>query len=257
MSTPANMDATAAHGHGTDHHDPYLAHHFEDMGQQAEAHSLGLWIFLATEIMFFGGLFVAFICYHVLFPDAFEMASNRLSVSWGVVNTAVLLISSFTMAMAVYSAQTNKRKPLLMYLGITFLCACAFMGVKSIEWTQKAQHHLVPGPNFHFQLDDPTAAETQAPSWPSRRAAILERDPDVERHAQLYYVMYFALTGLHGFHVLCGMGVIAWIFLRAYRGEFNSQWNTPVELTGLYWHLVDLIWIYLFPVIYLANRIIH
>ncbi len=249
MSTHASADV-----HHHEGHDPYLAHHFEDRAQQDEAHSLGLWVFLSTEIMFFGGLFLAFTVYHVLFPEAFGLASSRLSVSWGVINTIVLLVSSFTMAMGVHSAQVGSRKLLLTFLSITLLCAGAFMVIKGIEWTEKYHHHLIPGASFHFDLNDPTAPETQLANWGERREAILIADPHVERHAQMFYVMYFCLTGLHGIHVLIGMGLITWMILRAKRNEFNTRWNTPIELTGLYWHLVDVIWIYLFPLIYLIHR---
>jgi cytochrome c oxidase subunit 3 len=125
------------------------------------------------------------------------------------------------------------------------------MGIKSIEYGEKFSHHLAPGPNFQFHLNDPHASH---PLTTVQQEVILKKDPFVERHAQMFYVMYFCLTGLHGFHVVCGIGVLIWMLLRASRGEFNSQWNTPVELTGLYWHLVDLVWIFLFPVIYLAHR---
>lgn len=247
LSTHASLDV---HGH----HDPHLAHHFEDRAQQDESHSLGLWIFLATEIMFFGGLFLAFTVYHVLYPEAFGLASSRLDVNLGVINTVVLLVSSFTMAMAVHSAQVGKRNRLLVYLAITFLCACGFMVIKGKEWTTKYEHHNIPGPSFSFKLDDPHAAETGHALTAAQQEAILVKDPYVERHAQMFFVMYFCLTGLHGFHVLCGMGIIAWMFVRARRNEFGPTWNTPIELTGLYWHLVDVIWIYLFPLIYLIHR---
>jgi cytochrome c oxidase subunit 3 len=204
--------------------------------------------------MFFGGLFLAFTYYHVLFPEAFGLASSRLSVSWGVINTVVLLISSFTMAMAVHSAQLGRQKKLIVYMVVTVLCAFAFMGIKSIEWTEKFQHHLVPGPNFEFLLNDPHAAETGHALSPQATEELLARDPHIERHAQMFFVIYFCLTGLHGVHVLIGMGVITWMIIRARRGEFSQRWNTPIELTGLYWHLVDVIWIYLFPLIYLIHR---
>jgi len=247
LSTPASIDA---HGH----HDPHLAHHFEDRAQQDETHSLGLWVFLATEIMFFGGLFLAFTVYHVLYNDAFGLASSRLSVGYGIVNTAVLLISSFTMAMGVHSAQVGKKNLLTMYLTMTVALAGVFMVIKSIEWTEKYHHHNIPGPSFSFKLDDPHAIETGHALSPEQKEAILLRDPHVERHAQMFFVMYFCITGLHGIHVLIGMGLIVWMIIRARRNEFSAAWNTPIELTGLYWHLVDVIWIYLFPLIYLIHR---
>jgi len=247
LSTHASVNAP----HGHTYHDPHLAHHFEDRRQQDEAHSLGLWVFLATEIMFFGGLFLAFTVYHVLYPDAFGLASRRLDVVLGVVNTVVLLVSSFTMAMAVHSAQTGRQKSLITYLSVTFLCAMAFMGIKGVEWAQKYEHHYIPGPAFHFELNDPHSGHVMSQQ---QVESVLMRDKFVERHAQMYFVMYFCLTGLHGIHVLIGMGVIIWMIIRARRREFTPHWNTPIELTGLYWHLVDVIWIYLFPLIYLINR---
>lgn len=255
MSTHTSAHEGHGHGHG---HNPYLAHHFEDIGQQEEAHTLGLWIFLATEIMFFGGLFLAFIAYHVMFPEAFGAASNELSPTWGVINTAVLLISSFTMAMAVWSAQTSRRKPLIGFLIVTLLCGFAFMGIKSIEYTEKFTHHLVPGPNFQFDINKPHHGAALSLSEQQKHDAhvseLLKKDPHLNRHAQMFFVMYFCLTGLHGFHVVCGLGVIGWILVGAIRGQYHAMWNTPVHLTGLYWHLVDLVWIYLFPVIYLIHR---
>lgn len=213
-----------------------------------------MWVFLATEIMFFGGLFLAFTVYHVLFPEAFGLASSRLSVSWGVINTIVLLFSSFTMAMAVHSAQVGHQKKLMGFMAVTVLCALAFMGIKTIEWTDKFNHHLVPGPNFEFLLNDPYAAEAGHVLPAEQMEAALAADPNIERHAQMFFVIYFCLTGLHGVHVVIGMGVIIWMMIRARRREFSPQWSTPIELTGLYWHLVDVIWIYLFPLIYLIHR---
>lgn len=247
MSTHANVNGP----HGHTYQDSHLAHHFEDRSQQDEAHSLGLWVFLATEIMFFGGLFLAFTVYHVLFPEAFGVASGRLSVHWGVINTVVLLFSSFTMAMAVHSAQVGKQKALKWCLGITLGCAAIFMVIKGIEWTEKYHHHYIPGPAFNFDLADAHSGHQLSPA---QIETMLMRDPQLERHAQMFFVMYFCITGLHGIHVMIGMGIITWMFLRARKNEFGPQWNTPIELTGLYWHLVDVIWIYVFPLIYLIHR---
>jgi len=252
LSSPAS--AHAAHGHG---HNPYLAHHFEDFHQQEESHLFGLWIFLATEVMFFGGLFLAFTAYHILFPDAFGLASKRLDVTWGVINTAVLLFSSWTMAMAVWSAQTSRRKPLIAFLAITIACGFAFMGIKTIEYTDKFKHHHFPGPSFKFELFEHEGKYSEAQLSEKEKTTLLEmakRDPYIERHAQMFFVMYFCLTGLHGFHVVCGLVVLVWMLIGAIRGQFHAQWNTPIHLTGIYWHLVDLVWIYLFPLIYLVHR---
>lgn len=261
MSTHASA---VEHGHG---HNPYLAHHFEDFEQQEEAHALGLWIFLSTEIMFFGGLFLAFTAYHVMFPEAFGLASNRLDEKWGIINTLVLLFSSFTMAMGVWSAQTNRRLPLIGFLCVTLVCGFAFMGIKTIEYSSKFEHHLVPGPhyNFNYQFEEIAAAEKAGQEISAKEraeATKVERevkeaeknDPFALKHTQMFFVMYFCLTGLHGFHVICGIVVISWMLIRSIRREFNGVWHTPVHLTGLYWHLVDLVWIYLFPVIYLVEK---
>lgn len=247
MSTHASVDAPEGHIY----HDQHLAHHFEDRSQQDEAHSLGLWVFLATEVMFFGGLFLAFTVYHVLFPEAFGVASGELSVSWGVINTVILLFSSFTMAMAVHSAQTGQQKKLVRFLAITIICALGFMVIKGIEWNEKFQHGYIPGPAFQFDLAN---LHGDQKFTPEQIQTFLMRDPHLERHAQMFFVIYFCLTGLHGIHVTIGIGLIIWILLRARRREFTPQWNTPVEMVGLYWHLVDVIWIYVFPLIYLIHR---
>lgn len=247
MSTPTSLNEPQGHTY----HDPYLAHHFEDRAQQDESHSLGLWVFLATEIMFFGGLFLAFTVYHVMFPEAFGLASGRLAVSWGVINTVILLFSSYTMALAVNSAQTGRQKRLVTCLTLTLLCALGFMVIKAIEWTDKYNHNYIPGPNFQFDVHKADAGHTLPPETVE---AMLAKDPYLERHAQMFFVIYFCLTGLHGIHVSIGIGLIIWILRRARKHEFNPRWNTPVEMVGLYWHLVDLIWIYLFPLIYLIHR---
>lgn len=253
MSIPNSrrIPLSSTHADSHEHSNPYLAHHFEDINQQSESHTLGLWVFLATEILFFGGLFLAFTIYHVMFNDAFSIASSRLSIKWGVINTVILLISSFTMAMGVYFGQTGKIKSLKVMLIATLALAGAFLGIKTIEYKEKFDHHLVPGPNFVFKLDDSAHGHGMEPG---RVAEVLKRDPYVETHAQLFFVMYFCITGLHGIHILIGMGVIGWMLVRTMRGEFNAQWNAPIELTGLYWHLVDIIWIFVFPIIYLAHR---
>lgn len=240
----------AAHdGHGHDHgHDPHLAHHFEDMDQQQETHSLGMWTFLATEIMFFGGLFLAFTVYHVQFPVAFMAASSELNPIYGGINTFFLILSSLTMAMAVHAAQTGNRKRISQMLLFTILLAFCFCGVKSVEWIEKYNHHLIPGTRFDFFHSFTT------PEQLAHKATILKADPFAAQHSQIFFLLYFIMTGLHGIHVVIGIGLLGWIWLRSLRNEFGKTWNTPVELIGLYWHLVDLIWIYLFPIIYLIHR---
>jgi cytochrome c oxidase subunit 3 len=309
------------------HHNPYLAHQFEEIGQQQEAQTLGMWIFLATEVMFFGGLFVAFGVYHLHFPQTFVLASAQLSWVLGLINTAILISSSLTMALAVHAAQTGNKANQVKYLAATLAFAFAFLGVKTIEYTDKYKHHLVPGRNFHFnpeksfgkkkdggdhhaQAATLTAAGTPAYQIPAAVAGpalvpvpvaegavagatasadaapqirkdidhlgatgVLPRQPtvlglaspavhtgiagkeDVQKHAQIFFVLYFCMTGLHGIHVVAGIVVIMWLLVRAMLGHFNPNNYMAVEITGLYWHFVDLIWIYLFPLLYLADRV--
>ena len=184
-----------------------------------------MWAFLGQEILFFSGLFVAYAVFRTLHPDMFLAASKYLSWKMGALNTTFLIASSFTMAMAVRCAQVNKPKKSAQLLFITFLFAGAFMVVKYFEYTEKIHHGLLPS------------------HWFSAESSF--------ENINLFFGIYFALTGLHGLHVVIGMGLIIWIIIRTLKGEFYSEFYTPVELVGLYWHLVDLIWIFLFPLLYL------
>lgn len=227
MSTSA---VDAAHGHGPDHHDdPYFQHHFATKEQQFETSKLGMWLFLATEILLFGGLFVGFGVSQNKYPEAFVAAHHHLQRSLGAINTIVLLVSSFTMVMAVWAAQHSKKKALIIFLVLTLLCAGTFMVVKGFEYHHKYEDGLLPGKFFN---------EQEHGNPPNQR---------------IFFSFYFMMTGLHGFHVLGGMGAITWLIIRAMKGHFNSKYFTPVDLVGLYWHLVDLIWIYLFPLLYLIQ----
>ena len=205
-----------------------VAEHFESAEQAFESSKLGLWLFLVTEILLFGGLFVIYIMFRGLYPEVFHEASHHLNRTMGALNTIVLICSSLTMAMAVSRAQHNESKKAAVLLLITFLCGLTFMVVKYFEYTHKIHEGLLPGVHFSF-------AEMMDPKAP------------------LFFSLYFMMTGLHGIHVLVGMGLILWVLIRAVKGEFSSEYFTPVELTGLYWHLVDLIWIYLFPLLYLIG----
>ena len=205
-----------------------VAEHFESAEQAFESSKLGLWLFLVTEILLFGGLFVIYIMFRGLYPEVFHEASHHLNRTMGALNTIVLICSSLTMAMAVSRAQHNESKKAAVLLLITFLCGLTFMVVKYFEYTHKIHEGLLPGVHFSFaEMTDPKAP--------------------------LFFSLYFMMTGLHGIHVLVGMGLILWVLIRAVKGEFSSEYFTPVELTGLYWHLVDLIWIYLFPLLYLIG----
>ena len=217
----------AAHGA----HHPKLQHHFDDMDQQAEASTLGMWIFLVTEIMFFGGLFMAYLVYRAASPEAFQEASAHLSIVWGGLNTAVLIFSSLTMALAVRAAQTGlSPKTQVGWIGATMGLGSVFLGVKVIEYTDKFREGIVPGPHFNATMwEYPTGVE-------------------------MFYSLYFVMTGLHALHMIIGIGLMTVIAWMAWRRQFNSAYYTPVEVSGLYWHFVDIVWIFLFPLLYLIGR---
>ncbi len=219
--------ATVEHGHHG-HHDPALQHHFSTKEQQFDTAKIGMWLFLTTEILMFGGLFVGFGLMQAKFPEAFLLAHHHLDKSLGALNTVVLLFSSFTMVMAVWAAQHSKKKALIIFLIITLACAAIFLGVKYFEYSHKFHEGLLPGKYYHHEGD----------TVPGQF---------------MFFSFYFMMTGLHGFHILGGMAVITYLLVRAIRGDFNANYYTPVDMVGLYWHLVDLIWIYLFPLLYLIQ----
>lgn len=204
------------------------AHHFESAEHEFNTSKFGMWLFLVTEIMLFGGLFVAYIIFRNLYPEMYVEASHHLNKIMGGTNTIVLLFSSLTMALAIGAAQRNEPKKSARYLIITLLCACAFMVIKYFEYQSKIHHGLLPAGLY-------TNTELTHPKAP------------------LFFSLYFVMTGLHGIHVLIGMICILWVLRRTMRNEFSTEYYTPVELVGLYWHLVDLIWIYLFPLLYLIG----
>jgi cytochrome c oxidase subunit III len=205
------------------------AHQFDDLAQQHEAASLGMWAFLLTEIMFFGGLFLGYTVYRLLYPEAFTEGSHHLDIRLGGINTAVLIGSSLTMALAVHSAQTNKRKALIGFLLLTMLLGLVFLGIKGTEYLHKFEEHLVPGANFVYM--GPHANQVR-----------------------LFFSFYFGMTGLHAFHMIVGIGLLGVLVWQAWHGRFSSDYHTPVELIGLYWHFVDIVWIFLFPLLYLLGR---
>lgn len=223
-------------------HSPYLAHHFVRKTQQDSAIKLGMWAFLVQEILFFGGLFMAYIAMRYMYPEVWSSAYNALDWRLGAFNTVVLLTSSLTMALAVREAQLGSKdndtsKKQVMYLAITIACACAFMVVKYFEYSAKFEHGLLPGENYHPH---------HVPDW-----AVYG---DLAANApQLFFAVYFMMTGTHGLHVVIGIGVLGWILIRAHQGKYNKDNFAPVENVGLYWHLVDLIWIFLFPLLYLVK----
>lgn len=215
-------------------HHPKLQHHFDNMAQQAEASTLGMWVFLSTEVLFFGGLFMAYLVYRSASPEAFQEGSAHLSIFWGTTNTVVLICSSLTMALAVRAAQTNAAaKTQVTFLIATMIMGLGFLGIKGIEYAEKFRDLIVPGPYF-----DPTKWEHPA-------------------GVEMFYSLYFCMTGLHAIHMIIGLGIMTVITVMAWKRQFNSSYYTPLEVAGLYWHFVDIVWIFLFPLLYLIGRHYH
>ncbi len=202
-----------------------------------------MWVFLVTEILFFSGLFCVYAVYRSLHPEVFLYAHHWLDKGLGALNTVVLILSSFTMAWAVRNAQLGQKKGLMINLTLTLLFAGTFMGIKAYEYSQKFEHGTTWGQSFHPH---------EAAFGETHDGTVLEQK-DMPQNTQMFFSIYFALTGLHGFHVLIGMGLIIWLLVRAAKGTFGPQYFTPVDIVGLYWHLVDLIWIFLFPLLYLIH----
>ena len=255
------------HGHAHAHH-PALQHHFDTMAQQKEAAVVGMWVFLLTEILFFGGLFAAYMVYRIWYFDAFAEASRSLSLFWGGLNTAVLIGRSLTMAMAVRGAQTNKRSATVNWLILTMILGTVFLGVKVIEYADKFEHHHVPGYNFQWAAAHPSTslgageaaagAEHAAPAAEGaaaepHRELVLNAD-QLQLTTQIYFSLYFTMTGLHALHMIIGIGIMLVITRMAWKGKFDEDYYTPVEMAGLYWHFVDIVWIFLFPLLYLVER---
>lgn len=209
---------------------PALREQFDSVEQQKDASTLGMWVFLITEIMFFGGMFLAYSVYRNFYPTVFGVASSSLNAIIGAANTAILLCSSFTMVLAVRSAQLGRRQALILFLVLTLILGIAFLGVKGYEWNEKFVEHHVPGPTFHLE-----GTNLQGP-------------------AQLFFSLYFAMTGLHALHMIVGVGILTWLLIQSYKGKFTASYMTPVDIAGLYWHFVDIIWIFLFPLLYLIDR---
>jgi cytochrome c oxidase subunit III len=212
------------------HAEPGLQHQFDSMEQQKDAASLGMWVFLVTEILFFGGLFLAYTVYRWQNTLAFARVSRHMDITLGTVNTAVLICSSLTMAMAVHSAAVGRKKLLIGFLVLTMILGGAFLGIKAVEYTDHIEHHLFPGAGFHYP------------------------DPRDARPAEQFFSLYFAMTGLHALHMVIGIGLLTTLLVMARRGRFTPQYHTPVEICGLYWHFVDIVWIFLFPLLYLIGR---
>ena len=205
----------------------FVAEQFDDLPQQEEASRLGMWTFLATEILFFGGLFTSYLVYRSTYPQAFATGSEHGNVLIGTINTAILLTSSFTMALSVHAAQEGKNKKTAWLLLLTLLFGLAFLGLKGLEYSEHISEHMLPGAHFTPQLSHPV---------------------------EMYFYLYFVMTGLHSLHVLVGVGVLAFMLLLAWRKRFSAEYHTPMEISGLYWHFVDLVWVFLYPLFYLIHK---
>jgi cytochrome c oxidase subunit III len=240
----------------------HLAHQFDDVEQQYAAAELGMWLFLATEVLFFGGLFCTYAIYRMWYHAAFVAGSARLDVVLGTINTAVLITSSLAMALAVRAAQTSDRRATVRNLAFTILLGCTFLGIKGYEYHQKFVEHLVPGPTFspnfdpsHDNSHNERHENTNRAGQPPYRApsqSTLSTDQDVG-HMELFFSFYFAMTGLHALHMIIGIGLLTILLVAAARGAYSAEYFTPLEMLGLYWHFVDIVWVFLFPLLYLVR----
>jgi cytochrome c oxidase subunit III len=214
---------------------PELRHHFVDLPAQREASSLGMWLFLTTEVLFFGGMFTAYVVYRSTYRTAFEGASNLLDIRLGAINTGVLILSSLTMALAVWAASVGKKKLIILFLLATIVLGSVFLGIKYVEYKQKFDRHEVPGPHFVVPHNEKTHEA-------------------LPRQAEMFFSLYFCMTGLHALHMIIGVGLLTWLIVKARADAFSPRYYTPVDNVGLYWHFVDIIWIFLFPLLYLLGR---
>lgn len=293
----------ATHGDTHEHyHAPGLQHQFENMKQQEESASVGMWFFLAQEIMFFGGMFTVYLLYRWKFPMAFAAGSNHLDAFLGGVNTLVLIVSSLTMALAVYYAQRGNRNMQVIMIILTMIFGAGFLGVKAIEYTDKYNHGLVPFSNWNLRTKDgehkeskagltlpfetkvvaaekgkdehPYSNKTGVFQWKDTSLAKMAEEKgfltDAEKigyfsngkideqkfadKVRIFFWIYFCMTGLHALHMVIGLGIMAWLLWRAWLGTFSAEYYSPVEISGLYWHFVDIVWIFLFPLLYLLGR---
>jgi cytochrome c oxidase subunit 3 len=208
----------------------HLRHHFATPQQQMDASTLGMWTFLITEVLFFGGMFAGYTVYRGIYPAAFASTSEYMNVVLGGTNTAVLICSSLTMALAVRAAQLSKRRDLIVLLIATMIFGTIFLVIKGIEWHDKWVEHLVPGFNFRYE------------------------DSRYAHNAQILFFLYFMMTGMHALHMVVGVGLLTFLLAQAIRRVFNANYFAPVEMIGLYWHFVYIVWIFLFPLLYLIGQ---
>jgi cytochrome c oxidase subunit III len=207
----------------------HIEHQFDDAAQQRDAATTGMWLFLSTEVLFFGGVFLGYAAYRIYYPLAFAEASRHTLIAFGATNTAVLLISSTTMAFAVRAARANRRAQLSLLLLVTAALGALFLVIKGCEYAKEISEHLLPGSSFQVEASHP-------------------------RHAEMFFYLYWLMTGVHALHVTIGVVLIACFAARAWIADAFRNHDTPVDLLGLYWHFVDIIWVFLFPLIYLVNR---
>ena len=270
----------------------HVSHQFEDLEQQNESYIVGMWTFLVTEIMFFGALFLALTVYRSIHAADFDEAHKHLNVFFGGFNTVVLLTSSLLMVLAVRSAMLARRSATLFFLGLTIVGAFVFLGVKTFEYKDKWDHHLIPGASFHYE---PVEAErnggsegntargemagngkqeaiTSGPKGDGTyegAGKIITKKEDLNNTStssydpnrqnlsqdgkQLFFCLYFIMTGLHAIHIIIGIGLMGVLWVMYLLGAGAVQDYMPLEMTGLYWHFVDIVWIFLFPILYLIG----
>jgi cytochrome c oxidase subunit 3 len=220
---------------------------FDDLEQQHEASMIGMWLFLATEVLFFGGLITAYVVYRSTSPREVALASRHMAIGLGCLNTVILLGSSLTMALAVRAAQLRSHRELIMYLGLTMALGAGFLGVKAIEYSTEFREHLVPGWNFEVEHEDRETIERSV------------QHPDPHEFArrlgryEMFFVLYFFMTGLHAIHLIIGIGLVSVMTYLSYHRWFSGGGATQIEVTGLYWHFIDIVWVFLYPMLYLIN----
>jgi cytochrome c oxidase subunit 3 len=221
------------------------------MEQQREAGTLGMWVFLVTELMFFGGMFLAYTLYRSMYPAAFASASNHLDIKLGTLNTVVLIMSSFTMAMAVYFTQMGRQRRQVICLVLTLLLGLTFLGVKGVEYYDKYEDRLIPGHLIPGRSFDP---EVQKEGEPPDHHKLHLLPGATKDNVEMFYWIYFAMTGMHALHMIIGAGLLTFLLIFSLKGRFDPEYHSPVEVIGLYWHFVDIVWIFLFPLLYLLGR---
>ena len=256
-------DSPAVLEHAEHEDRPELRHHFAAVDQQRNAASLGMWWFLGTEIMFFGGMFCAYLIYRRWYFAEFAAASRTLNLWIGAFNTTVLLCSSLTVAMSVRFAQLGNRKMQVRMLLLTLVFGLAFLGIKTKEWGDKYREHHIP--TFDYNVITGEGALTNEkgnaellgldkPELQKDPAKLRARQAEIQQRTKLFYSLYFAMTGMHAIHMIVGVGIFIVITWMAHKGRFTPEYHTPLEIAGLYWHFVDIVWIYLFPLLYLIDR---